>query len=174
MAKKEPTIDDALTMFMDVLNRSQVVSMKYENNILYTKNEKSSSPMVLIVDHTLWVKLMENEKFSSMISELSPLDENDRVTLDRINLVKDMDSGWLEISADSMQNDDRIFINLDGFEYQIEINKTIWPLRFKKAEFTNFSYQIFPKPYNTFVIRKKFDGPVDDSSFYLMRLFQII
>lgn len=174
MAKKEPCIADAAITFMNILERSQFTSLLRDNRILYTKNKKNASGTVFVIDQSLWNVLSEDQDFVEMSRELNPLIPLDRIILDRLYFAKDMDNGWIDIPTESMLNDDRIYINLEGFEYKIEINKSIWPVRFKKNEFDNFSYRIFNKPFNAFAIRKKFEGPVDDSSFYMMRVFQII
>ena len=173
MAKKEPTIADAAVSFLDVLQRCQFTSLLRENRILYTKGKKTGGTF-FVIDQSLWNALTEDQDFNEMSRELNPLIPSDRIVLDRLYFARDMENEWIDIPTESMLNDDRIFINIEGFEYKIEINKTIWPVRFKKAEFDNFSYRIFNKPFHAFAIRKKFVGPVDDSSFYLMRVFQII
>ena len=175
MAKKEPTIDDAIITFMDVLERCQFTSLLRENRVIYTKNDKKKSAgAILVIDQELWNKLADDQDFNEMSREMNPLIEDDRFIIDRLCFVRDMENDWITIPDESMANLERIFIDVKGFEYKIEINKTIWPVRFKKAEMNNFSYQIFNKPFNAFVIRKKFEGPVPESSFYLVRIFQII
>lgn len=175
MAKKETTISDAVAEFISIMDRCQFISFKYENRIIYTTNpKKKNTNTVFIPDEALWLALTENENFMKKCKELDPTNANDRIILERLSFTKDMDTNWIEIDNNSMANDDRIYIKLDGFEYKIEINKTIWPLRFKKNEFGNFSYRIFNKPFPAFAIRKKFISNIEGGSFYMLRIFQII
>lgn len=175
MAKKTPTIGDAASDFINVIARCQFTTLKRENRTLYSKNPKrKNSGTLFMIDQGLWDEICKNEEFMKNVSELNPSDMNDRFVIDRLIFTHDMENGWIDIDNDEMANLDRIYITLDGFDYKIEINKTIWPMRFKKAEYVNFSYKIFTKPFNAFAIRKRFEGPVEDSSFYIMRVFQII
>ena len=173
MAKKEPTIADAVDIFFNIIDRCGFSVFKREDKILHTKNKKNAGTY-FIIDQTLWNAVSEDQDFNEIVRELSPLIPADRLIIDRIPLLRDMENGWIEISDESMMNDPKIYISLEGYNYQIEVNKTIWPIRFKKAENNNFAYKIFRGKTDSFAIRKKFVGPLDDTSFYMVRMFQII
>lgn len=174
MAKKTITMEDIAATFMDVIERSQFKSILRENRTLYCTNNKKKSSL-LIADQTLWTFLMEDQDLNEMTRELNPKVIEDKIIINKLHCVDDMENGWLEIKDEEMVTDERVYLNINGYEYHIELNKTIWPLRFRKSEINNFSYKVFPaKPLNMFAIRKKFESPIEDSSFYLMRLFQII
>lgn len=174
MAKKEPTVEDSVAMFMDVIERCQFKSMLRENRVLYGKNAKKKSAL-LIPDQTLWNHLIENQDIAEMVRELNPKVETDRLILRWMSYANDMNNDWIAITDEEMTTDGRVYLKIKGYDYANEINKTIWPLRFRKAEVNNFSYKVFPaKPLDIFAIRKKFESPVEDASFYIMRLFQML
>lgn len=173
MAKKEPTIEDTVNLFFDVINRCGFQVFRRYNTILHSKSKKNSGTF-FVVEQNLWNIISEDQDFNEITREFNPLIDSDRLILDKMIFTKDMDNGWIQIPDEEMQSDKRIFIAIDGFEYNVEINKTIWPIRFRKAENGNFSYKVFRSPFYAFAIRKKFEGVGEDASFYMMRVFQII
>lgn len=173
MAKKEPTIEDAVAVFFNIVDRCGFSIFKREDKIMYTRN-KDNAGTYFLIEQELWNVLSEDQDFNEIVRELSPTIPADRMIIDRIPLLRDMDNGWIEISDESMMNDPKIYISIEGYNYQIEVNKTIWPVRFKKAENNNYAYKIFRGKTDSFAIRKKFESPVKDASFYMVRMFQII
>lgn len=173
MAKKEPTIEDAVNNFFDVIGRCGFSVFRRYDRVLHSKSKKNTGTF-FIVEQNLWNVVSEDQDFNEITREFNPLIDADRLILDKMIFTNDMVEGWVPIPDDDMASDKRIFIKLDNFEYEIEINKTLWPIRFRKAENNNFSYKIFKVPFNAFAIRKKFEGVGDETSFYMMRVFRII
>ena len=173
MAKKEPTIEDMASTFWEIINRAQIETFLRNDRILYGINKKKMG-MLIVTEPDLWCKVFENQEISDRSRELNPTIETDRHIIDDCFYVKDMENGWINIEIAEMEVADKIEIKLEGFKYPIEINKNIWPIRFKKAEFNEFAYKIYRNPKQVFVVRKKFQGPVENSSFYICRIFTII
>lgn len=172
MAKKEPTIEDAASTFLDVVKRCQFDNFVRNDRMLYTNNKKNMKTFIL-VEEKLWQTLSEDQEFIESTRELSPTVSIDRFIINNMSLLNN-NNIWIDIDDEKMANSDKIEVNLEGFQYAIEFNKSIWPLRFKKSEFGYFSYAIITKPFYAFVIRKKVETNIEDGSFYLMRMFSVI
>lgn len=173
MAKKEPTIQDAVDIFMTVLTRIKATGFRRNNRVLYVDSDKCNN-ILLIPDVGLWNVLSEDQDINEMTRELNPAVDTDKYRIQMTSIGDKMDEEWMPIDDAKMSSGEIIYIKMDGFDYDIEINNTIFPLRFKKAEFGDFSYRIFNEPFHSFVIRKKFVSPINDASFYIVRVFRII
>ena len=173
MAKKEATIQDAVNQFMDVMTRTKVTGFKRNDRVLYAETAKCNN-LLLIPDIALWNELCDDPDLNEITRELNPGVKEDAYRLVMTNVGKHMDDEWIPIDDNKMLNDDIVYVKVEGFEYDIELNKTIFPLRFKKAEWGNFAYNIFDQPFHSFAIRKQFVSPIEDASFYVVRVFRII
>lgn len=171
--KKEPTIADRVAIFKDVMRRSSITDLEYINNVFHAKNAKDAS-VLIIVDETLWNAIFDDEELKPHISALDLDDPENHITKDRLLYIQDMDKDWIEINPESMYNGDVIEIAINGFKYSIPLNKGLFPTKLKKAEFNNFGYKLYTQPRLAISIKKKFEGPVEDSSFTIVRIFQIL
>ena len=66
------------------------------------------------------------------------------------------------------------WININGLEYDLSINKNLIPLRLKKSEYCDISYKVFPNDDMIFALKKRFEYPLEDHGFTIIRLFKII
>jgi len=81
---------------------------------------------------------------------------------------------WLNIDSEDMYNGKKITIGIQDNEYDVHINKNIWPLKFRKGEADNFSYVLISGKIYRIIFRKKFDLPLEGYSFDLRRSYQVI
>ena len=172
--KKEPSIADGVELFKDVMKRSTLTDFIYLNRILLGKTSKDANVLV-IPDQTLWNALLEDEEFKTHISELDISDPEQFQMNEKFSYGNGIEnSGWVEINAETMYAGEMVNITIDGFKYEIPVNKGLFPTKLKKAEYSNFAYKIYTDPKLALALKKKFDGPVDDSSFTIMRAFIIL
>lgn len=170
MAKaKEPSIEDAVNNFKDVIKRGNFNKLFRYNNNIYTVNDKNIT-LWISVDKTL-MELIEKEY---NIEELNPLKH--REIIDNMKYLDDIDKEdyWTKIADEEMMTDKMISINVNDFEYKIEINSKIFGIRFKKAEVNNFAYRIHNDKIRSLSVKKKYESPIPNTNFTIMRLFQII
>ena len=170
--KKEPNLHDSLNLFKNVMKRSSILDYLYVNQNTFSINSKGMR-VYMNIDQSLWNIIMEDEHLKSHFRELDLTKEEHRIISKRLNYFEDLEEGWIEMDADKVYQGEMFKIKIDGFSYDININKSIYPLRFKKAELNNFAYKLDLKNMMLFV-KKKFEGAVDDSSFTIMRGFNII
>lgn len=170
--KREPSINDSLTHFKDVMRRASLSNYQYVNhNVLCTTGKDVK--LLIHFDQLLWNAIMDDEEIKDQFKELDISKENDRKVADQLKYLDEIEEGWIDINPELLYNGEMIQIKIDGFDYKIPINKTIYPIRFKKAEYNNFGYKIKKDPL-ILLVKKKFEGAVDDSSFTIMRGFNII
>ena len=177
MAKtKEPSVQDSLKTFNDVIKRIGVESMQMQDhNVLCTTNKKQN--VLIRVDNELWNTIMESE-LKEKITEIDPCNKG----LISLASIPSNDNGvWIEINGEEFQSGKLIEINLDGYDYKISISKDNLILKLRKSELTDIAYQI-----NTFTmiesgvvnkilkLRKRFVGTVENSSFDVMTAFIIV
>lgn len=173
MAKKEPTIQDAVESFKAVIARVKATGFERNNRVLFVHSDKCNN-MILVPDVELWTALSEDPDIKDITVELNPAIDHDRLRMEMMSFGEKMDEEWIDIKDEDMTNDHMLAIKVEGFDYDIEINNNIFPLRFKKAEAGGIAYRIFNQPFHSFVIRKKMETPVEGGSFYIARVFRII
>ena len=172
--KKEPSIEDSVALFKDIIKRASFDSFIRYNTILYSKNKKGYGS-ILIPEQKLWDELIKDKEFISMVRELDPSNIDDRALLEKLGPCNDINNeNWITIDDEEMTSGKTIEISLPGFNYNIPINKGIFPIRFKKSESNNFAYKVYNNPFLLLSIKKKFDGFVEDSGITLIRIFQIL
>lgn len=168
MAKKrQSSLEDAINTFEDVMLRASLSDYFHVNRTLLSKNPKGNSVLV-VVDQTLWNGIMDKPEIKDRIMEASQEDAKICAYGDDLN-----SDAWIELNSDELYSGKIIKINIDNLEYDLSINKALIPLKLKKSEFNNISYRVFPKDM-ILVLRKHFDYPLDDHSFSVIRIFQIV
>lgn len=167
--KKELSIEDAVNSFKDVISRGSFNPLLRYNNNIYTMNDKNIT-LWISVDKTL-MELIEKEY---NIEELNPLKH--RNIIDNMKYLEDINNEdhWNKIPDEDMITDKMISINVNDLEYKIEINFKIFGIRFRKAEVNNFAYRINKDNIISLSVKKKYESPIPDTNFTIMRLFQII
>lgn len=174
MAKaKEPSVDDALVIFKDVMNRSSISNYVHLNGIMIGKNDKDKN-VIIVPDKSLWLKISEDEDIKSKLKEIDisdPAESENKLIIS----YAEVDPKYIDIDIDTLFKGSVIKIKVsDEFTYEIPINKNLLPLKLKKNEFNNIGYWIFNKPSLVLALRKRFDFPIDNYGFSMIRLFKII
>lgn len=178
--KKEPSIDDAIKSFKDIMKRAELSKFIYENNKMISQN-KAGKSILIIVNQPLWGKLIDDPDFKSNIKELDLNKESEIKLQSLFKYGGELDEGWLDIDIDVIYKGDIFEVNIDGFDYKLPIHRNLIPLKLRKAEYNNIKYKVFLNP-NVLAIKKKFEFPVkekdtetiNDYGFTIMRLLKII
>lgn len=171
--KKEPSIQDALTYFREVMLRASLTDYTHVNRIMYTKNPKEKSVLV-IPEITLWNAILENEEFKKHIKELSLTDPEANQISSIISYGSMIDTSWLDIDSETLYTGKIFNIDINGFEYQLTVNRDCLPVKLKKAEYSDIQYKVFTSPYHVLAIKKYFPYKIENCGFTMMRLFKII
>lgn len=171
--KKEPSIQDAVEYFKNIIDRIGVTEFIYQNRTLLCTNGKCS--IIINIDQLLWNQLIDDESFKSKLFEVNPIDK------DKVNMLTlgDESGSWIDIDIDEFITGKLINITIEGYDYNIAICKDLLPIKLKKAEFNNISYQISTIKMGNVVnkilkLRKTFPGIVDDTSFGIMIVFIVV
>jgi hypothetical protein len=80
----------------------------------------------------------------------------------------------LPLDSDAIYRGELIEIKIAGHELPITINKDSFPLKLKKSEFNNIGYRIYSSPDHIFSLSKKFESSLENHSFTMFKLFQIV
>lgn len=172
--KKVPSIQDGLKVFKDAMRRASLSDYSYVNKIILSKNQKDKS--ILVVPETeLWKIIIDDEELKPQIKPLDLTSPADNLLMPLFTYADDLEApGWFEIDPEIMMSGKVLKIRIDGFEYDVTINKDCLPLKLKKAEFNNIMYKVFVKPAHILAIKKYFPFAISDGGFTMIRLFKII
>lgn len=167
--KKEPSIDEALNNFLDVMQRASLFDYVHVNSDIISENPKGNS-IIIPVEQILWEELLKKKEFTDHLQELN-------LTDDKASLLKYLDNEplWIDVDIDEFFNGKTIQIKVSSYEYNIPLNKNALPIRLKKSEFNNISYRIFIDDHVVLALKKKFiyEG-IDGCNFSMIRLFKVV
>lgn len=174
--KKEPSLADSLNNFKDTMLRASLSDYVYVNKNLITVHPKGYS-VIVIPDQDLWTTIIDDEEMKKDITEANLNNPDDSELADLIKYCNDLDSPlWIELDPEVLYKGKIIRVKVhDNFEYDIPINRDLLPLKLKKAEYNNISYRIFMDDESPVLcIRKKFEYPLENGGFAMIRVFSII
>jgi len=184
MAKKKiPTVEDAVKALKDILDRAFVDSYRSVNNIMLFE-DKNGMSILVVPDQTLATEVFKGEEIPG--AELDLSNPSDVEHQWKFQYAEDLVENWVAIEATEDLFNGKLFkITVRDTEYRITINKELMPLKLKKAEYKDISYRTFgtrsrnmesyiEKTPLILAIKKRFDSPVEDCGFTLIRLFQIV
>lgn len=176
MAKKKiPSIEDALKIFKDVMQRASLTSYQYVNNIMLSKNPGGNT-IVIIPEQELWLKIIDDEEMKPVLKELDISDPEQNDKMQVLQYAKDLDGEpWIDIDPEVLFKGKIFKISLKGFDYEVPINKGLLPLKLRKAEYNNIKYRVFTNPNLVLSLKKQFDFPaIEHCGFTIIRMFQVI
>ncbi len=170
--KKEPSIQDSLKTFLDVMQRMDLKNIMYQNNILIGNTIKNGNAVGITMDSQLWQLVRDSKKI-----EMIPLDPTDKHYCGLFSLMEN-DNGWFDIDIDDFSAGKIISIPVNDHNWTVSINKDVIPLRLKKAEMNGIAYQIVSKTgvlagNKILKVRKQFAGVVDGGTFSIIVMFII-
>lgn len=168
--KRKPSVTDGVQLFREIVNRSKLHQFRFVNRDLICRTNKDLK-LLFHFDQTLWNALMEDE-IAKSFTELDITKDDDRSSME-MTAYTEKQNGWIDIAAEDMYSGKVLDIAIEGFDYQIQIGKSIFPIRFKKAEYNNFAYRVDYDP-RRLTVRKIFPGTVEDSSFMVLRVFNVV
>lgn len=175
--KKEPSIDDALNCFKDVMQRALLSNYVYVNSNLVSKNPKGNS-ILIIPEQALWLKIIEDEDLRKSMRELdisSKEDQDLNTFFQYIDKLKEVQ--WVDLNHEDLFKGLVINIKaISGADYEHPINKNMLPLKLKKSEYKDIDYSVFNGNGSIILaLRKRFIFPdIPDSGFSIIRLFKVI
>lgn len=173
--KKIPSMDDSLKIFKDALTRATLTDFYSDGNRLigYTADHVT---IIISIDLDLLSKVSNDD--DDLKEHIKPIDLTDKDQYDMARLLTvadDLDSdAWVEPDIDKLYNSKIVRIEVAGFDYDVAIHKSFLPLKLKKAEFNDIKYRIFANPSLILAIKKRFDTKVENGSFSMIRVFQIV
>lgn len=176
--KKEPSVEDVLKSFKDVMKRSSLTSFISINNQLVSKNDKKKT-ILIDVDRTLLSAIIADEELKRQINELNMENGDSSSIIPLLRFVDNLDEGWFPLDADKLSSGKIISIKVhDKWEYEIPIGRSLLPLKLRKSENNNISYKIFKTSSGDAIslelgLKKKFESVVPDTNFTLIRMFKI-
>jgi hypothetical protein len=165
-------MEDAINIFQDVMQRASLSDYFHVNRSLLSKNDKDNS-IIILVDQTLWNEIINIPDINQHISEIDVKNSDDLNMVNMCTYCSDPNNTWIELNCDDLYSGKVIKIKVDNFEYDLSVNKALIPLKLKKSEFNNISYRIFPDKM-ILALKKRFEYPLEDHGFSIVRLFQII
>lgn len=161
MAKKSEK-DKAVELFHSVIHRMGATKL-YEYNRMWLIQLEEYRCLV-IPDEALYNELMASDEFKEKIKPCSI--ENSRIFsyTDKQN--------WVSIDMSEEHFKGKEFnITIDGFSYDIPLNRDLMMVKLRKAEFSNISYQVYKEKHLVLGIKKRFDSAY---GFDMIRLFQVV
>lgn len=173
--KKNTTVDDSLNYFKEIMKRASLSNYLYVNEIMISQNPKNQS-IIIIPEHELWLKIVDDEEIKSQIKELDVNIPKERELNSLTVYGSDLNSKeWIDLDIDSLFAGKIIKVSIHDFDYDVPINKNLIPLKLKKSEYNNITYRIF-KNNNQLVLalKKTFTFSIDNCNFTIIRLFKII
>lgn len=170
--KKEPSIDEALNIFLDVMQRASLFDYVHVNSDIISENPKGNS-IIIPVEQTLWEELLKKKEFTDHLQEL-PLSDERTSLLTYIDNI-DNEKLWNNVDINEFFDGKIIHIKVASFEYDIPLNKNALPIRLKKTEFNNISYRVFIDKHVVLALKKKFvyEG-IENCNFSMIRLFKVV
>ena len=171
--KKESSISDIVNVVKDIVKRSKAESFVSNNRVLMGYTNKKMK-FYLSFDIAIWNAILDDEELKKMISEFDVSTGTAKDVMG-FSYCERPDENFIEINPESMYNGENMNIKIDGYEYDVTINKGIFPVRFKKAEFNNIEYKLYMDKYPVLVLRKRWvNDNIPDSNITILRLFQIV
>lgn len=162
---KIESVEKCLERFNDIRERCKVKELIQLNNLLMGMNEKEvtiifklDSSLLDIIDKSNIIPIDLNNPDHSVYNEYSNY----------------TDDPLIDIDPESLFKGDILDIKINNFEYPVSISKDSFPFKLKKAEYNNIGYKIYNSPKHLLSLSKKFISTLDNHSFTLFRLFQII
>ena len=173
MAKaNKSSLEDAINIFKDVMQRASLSDYFHVNRTLVSKNEKENS-VIIPIDQTLWNSIMDIPEIKDHVTELTTNTSDDMLIANMCSQCNDVTISWLELDSTQLYSGNIIKVKIEGFDYDVSISKALIPLKLKKSEFTNISYRVFPDTM-ILALKKRFDYPLEEHGFSIIRLFKII
>lgn len=175
-AKKEPSIDDALILFKDVMQRASLSNYVYVNKTILSENPKGKS-VIIVPDQGLWLSILNDQELKGQMKELDINDPDYENRKSKLSIIENISiDDWTPIDIESLFKGKTLKINVsEDFEYDVPLNKTMLPFKLKKAEFKDISFRLIIKD-NTIILalQKRFIFPIEDQSFSLINIFKVV
>ena len=173
MAKKtNPCLEDSINIFQDAMQRASLSNYLHVNRTLLSKNNNDNS-VIINIDPILWNSIIELPEFKDNIKELDITKAEDSSLIELCSYCDSSSDSWVELNSDELYAGKILKISIQNLEYELTISKALIPLKLKKAEFNNISYRIIPDKM-ILALKKRFEYPLEEYGFDIIRIFQIV
>lgn len=173
--KKQPTIDDGLNNFKDVMRRASLSDYFYVNRVLLSI-DNAGRTILVIPEDPLWEAIIKDDELKSHIRELdlnNPVEYELQKKFEYVNELNQ--GGWIDVDLESFYKGAVIKVSIDGFSYSVQWTKEHLPVKMKKAEYKEIQYKVILKPSLCLGIKNKFETKdVDGGGFTMMNFYQIV
>ena len=170
--KKEPSVNDSLDLFKEIIKRAGLKDFTYIGTNMFCRTAKDIN-LSFHFDQPLWAIIIDDNDLKDKLKEVNITTVVGNRIATILEYCNDLKDGWVELDSQVLYDGGMIEISIDGFDYTIPINKTIFPIKFKKAEYNNFGYKVYLNN-KVLSIKKTFDGTVPNASFTILRTFHFI
>lgn len=170
--KRKPSLAQAVEYFKEVIERSGLDSFFNINNIFIGKNKKGNYISIYLEDDLL-LAIREDNDLKDKITLVSNSEED--YIYEYLQKIKDE---WIELDSEKLYKGELISLSgtiEENLGYSIPIGKSLLPLKLKKAEFNQISYQVLTENKDlTIYLRKIFEPKFDNCGFTIIRIFKIL
>lgn len=170
MGKKVITTDNETKTAEETILKGSASIYYNVNGVLLSKN-KLDCILLVIPDKPLLEKLLENRNIT--IDELTVDNPDFKYYQGLFKYGEDLDDDRWIVLPDNFCDGTSVEINLKDYDYPVEINSSLLPVKLKKAEFNNIMYRIFIDPL-VIGLRKDFKSINEGFGFSMLRLFRVI
>jgi hypothetical protein len=170
MGKKVITTENETKTAEETILKGSASIYYNVNGILLSKN-KLDRIILVIPDKPLLEKLLENKNIT--IEELI-MDNPDFKYYNELFKYGEglADDAWIPL-PDDFYDGGSVEITLKDYDYPVEINNSLLPLKLKKSENCDITYRIFMDPL-VIGLKKDFKSVNDGFRFSMLRLFRVI
>lgn len=162
-----------LNGFREIIQRSGISQIEFENGIMYGRNSNNAS-VIIAPGKELWSVIQNDEEMKSMMQPLDATSDLSKRVAMVMGIVTENSNDWIDLDTDTLYKGKIIKISVDGFEYDITINRDMLPLKLKKAEYNNIRYRIRLMGDPILIVQKEFKQVPPDCDYTMSRVFQII
>jgi len=135
------------------------------DNFIFGKRKNYSSYVIILPSQELIpyvipkdVEFTNNERIKNLLRFIE-IDNDD----------------WIQLNNDEILSGFNIKIQIDNYNYEVEINKKILPLRLLKKEFNNFYYKIiYGNNMPLFFMKKIFKNCIPNTNFTIMQIYHVL
>lgn len=173
--KKQPTINDGLKIFKDVMLRASLTDYFYVNRILLSITSKGKT-VLIIPEEKLLEAIFNDEELKHQIREPDVTKPEEYSVQEKFLYADELNKdGWIDIDLDEFYKGSVVKVTVDGFSYDVQFTKEHLPVKMKKSEYKSIQYKIILKPSLTLGIKNKFETKgVEDGGFTMMNFYQVV
>lgn len=174
--KAKSTINGRAKYFNEIMERSAIGKYIQLNHNLMVSVKKIS--MVIHIEDELWPALLGNSLFTDKLYQIDLSEPGNLPAATLLEYGDQLNSDdWIPINGMDLYDGKIVPVHIDGYPYDAPITKESIPLKFRKAEFENFSYKIMTSKEGLMLgVQKRFESPqsIPLTGFAVASFFHIV